>query len=277
LTETGVQWEIDLSAAGKITEKAIGKAEQYDLDLVDTGWTNNQLCSWLERKVRQQYITQPVLLEYVRRALAYLLEKRALPLTALVRWKFVLAKVLAQKIGQDREKAAKDRYQQTLFGPQAAVQTSFTFEFNFAPTGYAPHWTYAGHPYQFQKHYYATVGELKSKGEEYDCAKALDMTDSVKHWVRNLDRRGFQLPLANRKFYPDFVAELTDGRFLAVEHKGEIYSTNDDSREKCNIGDLWEEKSEGKASFLMTVVEKGKPSLSEQITRKIEASPVNRS
>ncbi len=36
LTETGVQWEIDLSVAGKITEKAIGKAEQHDLDLVDT-------------------------------------------------------------------------------------------------------------------------------------------------------------------------------------------------------------------------------------------------
>jgi type III restriction enzyme len=72
LTETGVQWEIDLSAAGKLTERAIGKAEQYDLDLVDTGWTDHQLCSWLERKVRQQDITQPVLLEYVRRALAYL-------------------------------------------------------------------------------------------------------------------------------------------------------------------------------------------------------------
>ena len=48
-TETGVQWEIDLSAAGKITEKALGKAEQYDLDLVDTGWTDKQLCQWLER------------------------------------------------------------------------------------------------------------------------------------------------------------------------------------------------------------------------------------
>jgi type III restriction enzyme len=272
LTETGVQWEIDLSAAGKITEKAIGKAEQYDLDLVDTGWTNNQLCSWLERKVRQQDITQPVLLEYVRRALAYLVEKRALPLTALVRWKFVLAKVLAQKISQHREQAANDRYRQTLFGPQAAVETSFNFEFNFWPTGYAPHWTYAGHPYQFQRHYYASVGELKSKGEEYECAKALDMNDSVKHWVRNLDRRGFWLPLANRNFYPDFVAELTDGRTLVVEHKGEVYATNDDSKEKSNIGDLWEEKSDGKAFFLMTVIEKGKPSLSEQIARKIEAS-----
>ena len=68
LTDTGVQWEIDLSAAGKITEKAIGKADQFDLDLVDTGWTEQQLCRWLERKARQPDITQPVLLEFVRRA-----------------------------------------------------------------------------------------------------------------------------------------------------------------------------------------------------------------
>jgi type III restriction enzyme len=269
LTETGVQWEIDLSAAGKITEKALGKAEQYDLDLVDTGWTDKQLCQWLERKARQQDITQPVLLEFVRRALAYLIEKRALPLTALVRWKFILAKVLAQKISQNRERASGDRYQQTLFGAGAAVETSFNFKFDFTPTGYAPHWTYEGHPYQFQRHYYASVGELGNKGEEYECAKALDMSGKVKHWVRNLDRRGFWLPLAKAKFYPDFVAELTDGRILVLEHKGKVYATNDDSKEKCNVGDLWEEKSDGKALFLMTVIEKGKAGLLEQITAKI--------
>jgi type III restriction enzyme len=179
LTETGVQWEIDLNAAGKITEKVLGKAEQYDLDLVDTGWTDKQLCQWLERKARQPDITQPVLLEFVRRALAYLIEKRALPLTALVRWKFILAKVLAQKISQHREQASRERYQHTLFGAEAAVETSFNFEFGFTPTGYAPHWTYDGHPYQFQKHYYAAVGELGNKGEEYECAKALDMTGVV--------------------------------------------------------------------------------------------------
>ena len=269
LTETGVQWEIDLNAAGKITEKAIGKAEQYNLDLVDTGMTEKELCKWLERKLRQQDIVQPVLLEYVRRALAYLLEKRALPLTALVRWRFILAQVLAQKISQHREHASHDCYQQTLFGAQAAVETSFNFEFDFRPTGYAPHWNYAGHPYQFQKHYYGSVGELKNKGEEYECAKALDMTGSVKHWVRNLASRGFWLPLASGKFYPDFVAELTDGRILVVEHKGEIYATNDDSKEKCNIGALWEEKSGGKALFLMTVVETGKPGLFEQIANSV--------
>jgi type III restriction enzyme len=124
----------------------------------------------IERKVRQPDITQPVLLEYVRRTRAFLVEKRALPLTALVRWKFVLAKVLAAKINLHREEASSARYQENLFGPQAAVETSFTLKFDFVPTGYSPHWTYLGHPYQFQKHYYA-VGELKNKGEEYDCAK----------------------------------------------------------------------------------------------------------
>ena len=269
LTDTGVQWEIDLSAAGKITEKAIGKADQFNLDLVDTGWTDQQLCRWLERKARQQDITQPVLLEFVRRALAYLIEKRTLPLTALVRWKFILAKVIAQKIGLYRQQASDDRYQKSLFGPEAAVETSFKFEFDFTPDGYAPHWSYAGHPYQFQKHYYSAVGQLENKGEEYECAKALDMTGNVKHWVRNLERRGFWLPLAKTKFYPDFVAELSDGRILVVEHKGKVYATNDDSKEKCNVGDLWEEKSDGKALFLMTVVQNGQPGLFEQIAAKI--------
>ena len=269
LTESGVQWEVDLSAAGKLTEKAIGEAEQYNLDLVDTGWTENELCRWLERKARQPDIVQSVLLEFVRRALSYLVEKRALPLTALVRWKFILAKVLTQKINQYRQQASTDRYQATLFGKSAAVETSFNFSFDFTPTGYAPHWLYAGHPYQFQKHYYESIGELKNKGEEYECAKALDMTGKVKHWVRNLERRGFWLPLAKSKFYPDFVAELTDGRILVLEHKGEVYATNDDSKEKCNVGELWEEKSNGNAIFLMSVFEKGKPGLFEQIAAKI--------
>jgi type III restriction enzyme len=269
LTDTGVQWEIDLNAAGKITEKAIGKADQFNLDLVDTGWTDKQLLRWLEAKVRTQEFAQPVWAEFARRAVAFLIEKRSIPLTALVRWKFILAKVLTQKISRYREQAGNKYYQQVLFGPQAAVETSFTFKFDFTPTGYAPHWNYEGYPYQFTRHYYAEIGELDNKGEEYDCAKALDMTGKVRHWVRNLERRGFWLPMAKAKFYPDFVAELTDDRILVVEHKGKVYATNDDSKEKCNVGDLWEEKSNRKTLFLMTVLENGRPTLFDQIAAKI--------
>ncbi|WP_159732023.1 DEAD/DEAH box helicase [Methylosinus sp. Ce-a6] len=269
LSDSGVQWEIDLSAIGKLTERAVGRAEQYDLDLVDTGWTENQLVSWLERKARQPDITQPVLLEFVRRAVASLVRTRRLPETALVRWRFILAKVLAQKIGLYRAEASKDGYQQCLFGPEAAVETSFDHSYDFVRDGYPSRWNYEGYPYLFQKHFYPLVGELDNKGEEFECAKALDLSGKVKHWVRNLERRGFSLPLARNNFYPDFVAELTDGRIFVVEHKGKVYATNDDSAEKRNVGELWERSSGGKALFLMTVIEKGRPGLSEQIAAKI--------
>lgn len=264
LTETGVQWEIDLRE-GHVVDRHIGEAEQLDLDLVDTGWTQSQLVQWLERRVRQADITQPVLLEFVRRAVAYLVERRALPLPALVRWRFVLAKVLAQRINQNRDKARQACYQDNLFGPQAAVATSFDYAFDFSRTGYAPHWPYAGHPYVFQRHYYATVGELKNSGEEFECAKALDMCRAVKHWARNLERRGFAIPLAQGRFYPDFVAELNDGRLLVVEYKGAHLTDSPEQRAKEEAGNLWATKSGGKALFLWARTGNGFPALADQI------------
>ena len=71
--------------------------------------------------------------------------------------------------------------------------------------------------------------------EEFICAQALDAHPQVKRWVRNVEREerfSFWLPTATDYFYPDFVAELADGRVLVVEYKGEPYKTNDDSREK---------------------------------------------
>lgn len=273
LTDTGVQWEIDIGRQGKLTERVVGETEQRNLDLIDTGWTEGHLCWWLERQVRQIDLKQTMLLEFVRRAVASLTDKRRLSLTSIVRYRFALAKVLQQKISQCRADASTKSYQQSLFDAEpAAVETSFSYVFDFGSAPYAPHWSYVGYPHVFQKHYYPNVGELKNSGEEYECAKALDMTRAVKHWVRNLERRGFSLPLALGKFYPDFVAELGDGRILVVEHKGQDRATADDAKEKKNIGELWEERSNGKALFLMTVVEKGRPGLYEQIAVKLEQS-----
>jgi type III restriction enzyme len=51
------------------------------------------------------------------------------------------------------------------------------------------------------------------------------------------------------------VCELTDGRVLVVEYKGEPYKTNDDSREKAQIGHHWQQSSEGRCLFLFAVKE----------------------
>lgn len=265
--EHSAQWEVDLRD-GHLVQKSVTAADQPNLDHIDIGWTEGLLVQWLEKRLRQQDVTQPVMLEYVRRAVADLAGRRSFSVPVLARWKYILAKVLARKIAACREAAGKANYQELLFGPQAAVETTFDYAFDFSSLGYAPHWSYEGR-YLFQKHFYPLVGELKNKGEEFECAKALDRHPKVKHWARNLERRGFWLPLARNRFYPDFVAQLDDGRLLVVEHKGEVYATNDDSREKSSVGGLWQARSGGRGLFLMTVVEAGRPGLYEQIAAAI--------
>lgn len=97
-------------------------------------------------------------------------------------------------------------------------------------------------------------GDLKSEGEEFECAQFLDLLPEVKYWVRNLERqpeRSFWLQTSTDKFYPDFVCLLNDGRLLVVEYKGAYLYDNEDSKEKRLLGQLWEAKSEGKCLFIM--------------------------
>ena len=61
----------------------------------------------------------------------------------------------------------------------------------------------------------------------------------------------FWLQTPTDRFYPDFVARLTDGRILVVEYKGADRWTNDDSEEKRNIGELWAARSNGRCVFIM--------------------------
>lgn len=69
-----------------------------------------------------------------------------------------------------------------------------------------------------------------------------------------MERKGeysFWLPTSSDRFYPDFVAMLNDGRILVVEYKGEHLWSNEDSKEKRVVGELWAERSGGKCLFVM--------------------------
>lgn len=111
--------------------------------------------------------------------------------------------------------------------------------------------------------------------EEFLCAQALDTHPAVKHWIRNVEREeraSFWLPAATDLFYPDFVCELADGRLLVVEYKGEPYATNDDSREKSQVGHQWERSSGGRCLFLMAVrADEAGRDVRRQIEHKIGA------
>jgi len=133
------------------------------------------------------------------------------------------------------------------------VSPEMVFSYNSDPYSYPCRARYQGR-YQFKKHYYPVVGELKADGEEFECAQFLDMLPQVKYWVRNLERQpehSFWLQTSTDKFYPDFVGVLNDGRCLVVEYKGAYIYDNEDSKEKRRLGELWEAKSGGSCLFVM--------------------------
>ena len=144
-----------------------------------------------------------------------------------------------------------------MFGPNALeveLSSDELFFFNSKDEReYGPNKFYTGQA--FQKHLFKIVGDLKSDGEEYECARFLDHCADVKVWLRNIDRKqnSFWLQTPSDKFYPDFVALLNDGRVLVVEYKGDAYATNDDSKEKEKLGKLWADASDGKCLFVMCV------------------------
>jgi len=61
----------------------------------------------------------------------------------------------------------------------------------------------------------------------------------------------FWLQTSTDKFYPDFVCLLADGRILVVEYKNATDWSNDDSKEKRALGELWAERSGGTCVFYM--------------------------
>ncbi|UAW98744.1 DEAD/DEAH box helicase family protein [Halopseudomonas nanhaiensis] len=219
------------------------------------------LIGWLDQEIREPSIKQPVLREWLRRAVTGLLEDRGFSLAQLLKGQFVLRRKLGEQLLLLKKQAYDAGFQQTLFSQDAELVTSagpgyaFTYPQDMA---LYPATSYYRGPYRFQKHYYPFPGGLPWKTpkgvitEEFDCAQAIDLLNEVDFWVRNLVHPSqFWMPTATQRTYPDFVVKLKDGRLLVVEYKGGDRFSNNDSKEKRLIGDLWAKKSDGKGVYLM--------------------------
>lgn len=229
----------------------------------------------LDRLCTMPDISQPVMLEFCRRCVRGLVERDGMEPALLYRARDVLAQCIRDKIARLREQARKRGFQQLLLSPAAHVEVSFDEGFAFPRENYAESLPpYAG-PYQFARHYYGRPRDLKASGEEFRCAQAIDLHPAVTMWVRNVDRQtgSFWLPTSSDRFYPDFVALLTDGRLLVVEYKGKHLLSSDDTEEKRAIGQLWAEKSRGRGIFLL--VSEGSPELGfeRQLAARLSSPP----
>lgn len=247
--------EVDVGEAGRVELRFVNQLhDQLALLTSEPGWTQASLVNWLDRQIPHPDITQTHSSLFIQSVVTGLIESRGFSLEQLARQKFRLRAALEAKIAEHRKSHERKAYNGLLFGPGTSrIEVSPSRAFTFDENRYSPNWWYNG-PLRFNKHYFTKPGELKSEGEEFECAVFLDNHPKVWHWVRNLERRpesSFWLPTATDRFYPDFVVLLNDGRILVVEYKGEDRWSNDDSKEKRAVGTLWAERSGGQCLFVM--------------------------
>lgn len=260
IIETANSFEIDMKGE-KVSYKYIDAA-QLAFDAMSTSITENELVEWLDRKTRRSGLTQARLRAYLLKLIAHLLHDRKFSLTALVRAQFQLVRAINDEIDRLYVLARKKAFQGDLFSKMAVAPVADPFnQFEFKPGIYPVRKPYRG-SYEFQKHFYAQIDDLKEKtnsgevSEEFLCAQAIDLNANVKYWIRNIPQQrqhSFWLPTSDDYFYPDFVVELTNGAIALIEYKGEPYKTNDDSREKNAVGEQWTRGSDNKRLYLMAV------------------------
>lgn len=252
LTDRPDTFEMDVDG-DQVVYTRIDAAAELTLDDA-TDWDVAALSRWLDRTTRQRDVAQPIFLEYCRRVVERVAER--IPLAQLVRGKYALRRAIMARVGQLRHEAGA-RGVQLLLGDIAPVLALGDNGFSFSKAGYDPRTPYSG-PWRPRKHLFSQVGDLKHGGEEWMAAVQIDDHTAVHRWVRNVDRTAwsYALPTATDFFYPDFVAELKDGRKLIIEYKGADRKDSAENLEKKNIGARLQEVSDGHVLFLWAELER---------------------
>ncbi len=259
IKETANSFVIDYQQDKKKLTYGKIDSKQLHFDEMQTTITESDLINWLDKRVRQSGITQVQMRAYLVKLISHLIHERKFSLTSLHRASFQLANAIIAEINRLSLHARKQAFQQDLFNELIVAET-LTAEnsFEFQAGMYPVKRPYRG-GYDFTKHFYDEIDDLKEKTasgketEEFICARLLDMHPKIKYWVRNIPKQAssFSLPTGGNDFYPDFVAELTDGKIFVLEYKGEHLKTSDDSRIKNDIGKKW--ATESNNLFLMAV------------------------
>lgn len=223
------------------------------------------LIGWLDQEIRldaNKQIKQPVLREWLRRAVRSLLDDRGFSLAQLLKGQFILRRKLTEQLLLAKEGAYGQGFQQALFEGGLELVSSdgpdhgFVYPADMAM--YPAHSYFRADTMRFRKHYYPVPGDLAwktSRGElteEFLCAQQIDLLDEVEFWVRNLVHpTQFWMPTSRQRTYPDFVAKLKDGRLFVIEYKGGDRFSSEQENEKRMVGELWAKRSEGKGLYLM--------------------------
>lgn len=244
--------KIDITDSEKLKQEFLSTGDvQLELLQLSKEWPVGKLIHWLDRSFSHPELTHAETGIYLSSVVGRLLDG-TFDLATLTAHRYRLSKAIEAKIrtlGRIQKRKALDEF---LFQNDFAVFVDSAATHLFSPYKYPYTRAYQGIP--LRKHFYPVIGDLASKGEEYECAWTIANTKGIRFWIRNIARdpdASFWIQTSTDKFYPDFVCKLKNGKNLVVEYKAEHYGDKEDTDEKERVGQLWAERSNGQCLFLM--------------------------
>lgn len=257
-------FEIGMDGA-RVALRLAGSA-QMAMDWESSSIDADTLVGWLDQSLFKAPelagLTQSQRRAYLAAVVNHQLHGCGVPLVVLAQARFKLARAIEAHVGDLREAATRRAFQQQVLGLGDGgawlIEPDWAHPHVFEPGRYpAPVASRYGGRYQFGKHYFPVLADLKDGGQEFQCAQLIDRHPKVRHWVRNLDTApcGFGLPTSRGRFYADFVAELVDGRVALLEFKGAHLLNDPYEIEKRQVGELWARTSGARAVFGWLTIE----------------------
>lgn len=218
---------------------------------VEDGWSATELTHWLDANIHFPYSDHDRKVAWISAVLAWLTGRRHPPFTVaeLAYRKHRLRGAVERKLASGL-KRAKQRQFDSLLEDESRFEASVDKALLIRQGRYAYDTPYSG-LIPLKRHFFPVIGNLKDRGEEFDCAEYIaNQLPGVSWWIRNVERKptSFWLQTASDRFYPDFLLGLEGGGVVAAEYKGVHIADSGDSREKRRIGELWERRG-GNCAF----------------------------
>jgi type III restriction enzyme len=172
--------EIDFEEGRGLTTRFLGTL-QAQMALLDytPDWSVARLVRWLDHVIPHKDITGEETGIFLTHIIQSLMRDRNLAVEQLAYDKYRLKEACVAKIEKHRQQAKNEAYQ-ALLSPDCETPLVVTPDvcFTYDARAYPHSSPYRGH-YTWSKHYYPQVGELESKGEEFECAQFIDQLGEV--------------------------------------------------------------------------------------------------
>lgn len=244
---------LDMSGDGKLRLDSLERLQvQMNLTGVRESASEVDLLWWLEQRLIDKDIDPDEMAAWLSGSLRHLLDVRKIEVDELAYRKTRLRDVLAARINMARATGHKQRFLD-LLEDESRLSADDRLQCVFSSGRYAWDWQYNGFV-DLPKHFFPQIGNLKSQGEEFECANFIaNELGGVKDWIRNIERKpgAFSLPTSRYRFYPDFLVRMESGRVLVVEYKGAHLYDDPMQAEKRRIGELWARRAGRMYRFLM--------------------------